>query len=100
MDKQKIIDSHPSLCYNCKWARRPASDENTEKGYVGCAYFAHCENYYEDFVMCIIADASEVGKGWVDLKSPIFGEKSGITTNLQILAKEVKRCNKYEFKEI
>ena len=92
-NKQDIIDKHPSICYNCTNARKPASDENQEIGWVGCAEYFRKENC--DFVY----GSEELGEGWVDLRSPIFGKKSGISTNLQLLTKGVTNCLSFDEKK-
>ncbi len=89
-ERVSIIKSYPSICHTCKSARKPASDENRGKGYVGCAEYARKENY--DYV----GVAKEIATGWVDLKTKIFGDKSGIISNFQLLTLEVESCNKFE----
>lgn len=99
MDNQiNTIKHHSSICYNCIWARKPASDENRDKGYVGCAYFVSIEDHSDNRILSTIIEAEEVAEGWVDLRASVFGEKSGIITNLQILTKNVKSCTKFEEK--
>lgn len=96
MNPEEIKLKHPSICYNCRNARKPASDENQENGYVGCAYFAREQNE-EKYPMSVIGNnTKEVAEGWVDLRARIFGEKSGIITNIQIITLEVKTCNAFE----
>lgn len=36
INKEEIIKKYPSLCYTCKRARRPVSEEFVQQGYVGC----------------------------------------------------------------
>jgi len=92
MEQAEIIKAHPSICYNCIRARKPAADSNLAKGWVGCAEYAEKENF--DF----IKEAKELGEGWVDLRSPVFGSKSGVITNLQLLTLEVKECKAFSNK--
>ncbi len=88
--EEQIIDTTKSICYNCENARKPASDQIMNQGYVGCAEFARKEHY--DFII----EAEELAEGWVDLKTRIFGKKSGVITNLQLLTKEVKTCKEFQ----
>lgn len=85
----KVVDKYPSICYACRNARNPASNGNIEKGYVGCAEFTRKGDY--DFV----GDCKELAEGWVDLRAKIFGEKSGIMTNLQLMTLEVTNCSSF-----
>lgn len=103
MDSEKtelseIIEKHPSICWGCENARKPASDENTKKGYVGCCIRALHGSKVYDFTE--INEADEIGEGWVDLKSQVkLGKGSGIITNMQLLTKGVKSCKQFDFKE-
>jgi len=94
-----VIEKHPSICYNCERARKPASDENTKKGYVGCCLRVVGKRSREDDLTYDweeINEAKEVAEGWVDLKSRVkLGKGSGIITNLMLLTQEVKSCNQY-----
>lgn len=89
----KIQAEHPSICYDCELSRRPASDENIRKGYVGCCLLILSErNKWTE-----VTDATEVGTGWVDLRSRCcVGIGSGIITNEQLVTLEVKSCNKFQ----
>lgn len=93
-----IKEKHPSICYNCDLARKPASDENTKKGYIGCCLRVIGKRSKNDDITCDydeITQAKEVAVGWVDLKSTVkLGKGSGIITNLMLLTLEVKSCNK------
>lgn len=91
MSQEEIIKLHPSLCYQCIHARKPASDEIQNKGYVGCAEYARSDNGNIEFV----GDVKELAEGWVDLRAKIFGIKSGVITNLQLLTLEVKECKSF-----
>ena len=82
--------AHPSICYGCSNARKPASDENRDKGYVGCAEFTRREHYQ------FVSHCKELAEGWVDLGAAVFSERSGIITNLQLLTLEVKKCSSFE----
>lgn len=86
----EVADKYPSICYVCRNARKPAANENREKGYVGCAEFTRKEHYG------FVDEAKELAEGWVDLRARIFGEKSGIITNLQLMTLEVKKCSSFE----
>lgn len=101
-ERENIKEKYPSICYNCYFSRKPASDENRDKGYVGCCIRALEQHQFKggrirDYE--IINEAKEVAEGWVDLRSSVFGEKSGIITDMMLLTKEVKSCDMYEFKE-
>jgi hypothetical protein len=95
----KIKEKHPSICYSCDKARKPASDNNTKKGYVGCCLRvigkrSHGGELTYDWGE--IKEAKEIGEGWVDLKSEIkLGKGSGVITNFMLLTLEVKTCNQY-----
>lgn len=90
MEEKEVIDKYPSLCYTCEHARKPATETNRDIGWVGCAEYArkeHCN---------FVGNAKEIGEGWVDLRASIFGKKSGIITNFQLLTLEVKTCSAYQ----
>lgn len=93
MEQKEIIDKYPSLCYTCEHARKPAAETNRDKGFVGCAQFTRKEHY------AFVQEAEELAEGWVDLRASIFGEKSGIITNFQLLTLEVKICSSYQKRE-
>ncbi len=89
--EEQIIDTTKSICYNCENARKPASDQIMNQGYVGCAEFARKEHY--DFII----EAEELAEGWVDLKSRFtLNRGSGITTNKQLLTVGVKKCKQFQ----
>jgi hypothetical protein len=92
-DTNPVIKLHPSICYKCVNARKPASDENVDEGWVGCAEYARKEHCY------FVEKFKELGEGWVDLKASIFGKRSGVITNLQLLTREVEECNSFELKK-
>lgn len=91
MDKDKIKSDFPSICYNCTRARRPSADSLTEKGYVGCCLRVEtpAKDHWE------VTEGEEIGEGWVDLRSSVFGKSSGMLTNLQLLTKGIKKCNSF-----
>lgn len=92
LNMESIKKEHPSICYNCDLARKPASDENRKNGYVGCCLrVLHPIHFDWDE----ITEAKEVGEGWVDLKARIDGNKSGVISNYQLLTLEVKSCNQF-----
>jgi hypothetical protein len=91
MEKDEIIKTYPSICYHCENARNPASVENLNQGWVGCAQ--GCTNAKE-----LNPEAKEIAEGWVDLKTMPFSEHSGIISNMQTLTKEVVYCSLYEDK--
>ena len=105
MNKEEIIKEHPSLCYNCRNSRKPASDTNIEKGYVGCcAPLKMNISSNEDFALLdyfiekkLNWQLKEAADGWVDLRSNVFGEGSGIITNYQLLTLEVKQCKDFDY---
>lgn len=94
-----IMKKHPSICYSCKRARKPASDENTKKGYVGCCIRVIGKRSKEDDITYDwgeIEEAKEIAEGWVDLRSELkLGKGSGVITNLMLLTLEVKSCKQY-----
>lgn len=90
---QEIKNNFPSICHSCDNARRPASDANTEKGYVGCTAKVYDWSWY-------VAQSKEVAEGWVDLRANIFSESSGLITNYQMLTLMTKKCDKYDFKTL
>ena len=96
IDLDKIKVNYPSLCYNCDLARRPASDENIKKGFVGCSIrVQHKPN--DDHLEII--HVKEIGEGWVDLRSTVDRDKgSGVITNFQLMTLEVSKCNLYQQK--
>jgi len=108
MTKEEIIAKYPSICHSCEHGRKPASDENRDKGYVGCAEFLRKQKHaspngiVEDDDVSFekntffIREAKELGEGWVDLRARVFGQKSGAITNCQLLTLEVSKCDEYE----
>lgn len=96
-DKNQVIAKFPSLCYSCTRARRTAAETLQEEGYTGCCLLAMSSQTSDDFQdLGFIKSASVVATGWVDLRSPVFGDKSGVITNHQIITQEVRLCTKYE----
>ena len=91
MNENQIKKDHPSICYECQNARKPASDENTKKGYVGCS--VRSGKFPKDWD--IIDAGKEVAEGWVDLRAKVFGQSSGLITNYQLITLEVKSCSEY-----
>jgi len=75
ISKEAVMTAHPSICYN------------RDKGYVGCAEYLR-KGETADFIF----DAKELTEGWVDMRAAVFGPKSGIITNLQLMTLEVKKC--------
>lgn len=89
-----IKKAYPSICHNCEHARKPASNDNTRLGYVGCSLRA-IKNRAFDWDQ--IVEAKEIAEGWVDLKSRLSLEKnSGIITNLQLLTIGVTKCLQFD----
>lgn len=86
---EEIKKEYPSICYSCEHSRRPASDENTQIGYVGCVL--RCID--KDYTEIVVGDT--VAEGWVDLRSDVFGNKSGVMTNYQLLTHKIKKCNSF-----
>ncbi len=91
MNKEKIMAKYPSICYGCDHARKPASDENLNKGYVGCCEYLRQQNSY-----LYIKTARELAEGWVDLHAAIFGTRSGTMTNMQLMTLEVSECDEHK----
>lgn len=90
---EEIKEKYPSICYNCRHSRKPASNENTKKGYVGCCIRV-LNNEQLDWTE--INEAEEIGEGWVDLKSDVTLDKgSGVITNFQLLTLKVNSCDQY-----
>lgn len=102
MNIEQIQKDHPSICYDCQYSRRPASDTNTKKGYVGCCLRVigkRGKDAIDTFDHDVIDIAKEIGEGWVDLRSTVFREKgSGFITNFQLITLEVQKCRMYEKK--
>jgi len=99
-EMDKIKEQHPSICYGCELSRKPASDENTKKGWVGCCMRAMTNRMSGDglgYDFHKINNAKEIGEGWVDLKSRVkIGKGSGVITNFQILTLGVESCELFE----
>jgi len=107
-DIRKIREEYPSLCYSCKYARRPSSRENILNGWVGCSILLNdfgardISNDEEliEYVEKNGLDARAFGFGWVNLQSGIeFSKISWIMTNNQLIVNCVKKCGKYEIKK-
>ena len=81
--KEIIQKEYPSLCYSCKKARRAASSDLEQEGYVGCTL---------DIDTYQIQKAEKMVSGWVDLRSAPFNKESGITTNLRLLTLKTRDC--------
>lgn len=95
---KEIQEKFPSICYQCKNNRRPSSEENVKKGYVGCAeYTKRWKNDNND--ISFVTEGEFLGEGWVDLRSYVFGKPSGISTNFQLVTKEIKSCREFVQKE-
>lgn len=92
-EKDKIINKYSSICYCCKNARKPWSNNLRDKGYVGCCGRAF--DYPHTFDYDVILEGKEVAEGWVDLKSGIFGKGSGVVTNYQMITFMIKLCNQF-----
>jgi len=86
-EQENIKKKYPSICYSCDNSRKTWSENLMKEGNVGCCIYATSSMGVEG-----ILEAKQIAEGWVDLRSPIFGEKSGVTTNMQIITKEVKKC--------
>lgn len=95
---EKIKEQFPSICYNCEHNRRPTSDSNTERGYVGCAEYAR-RMKYDNTSIDFIEEGVEAGEGWVDLRANVFSKSSGIDTNFQLLTKQIKVCTEFSKKK-
>lgn len=101
-DKNQIQEEHPSICYNCQWARKVA-DTNEQKGYVGCVLrlLGNGEKYdYNE-----ITKAKEIAEGWVYTKRRPFQERykgfgSGVMTNFQLITLEVSDCKQFKENEL
>lgn len=97
----EIKFKHPSICHTCDKARKPASDENTRKGFVGCSLRVIGKRFRNDddtYDWTEIEEATEVAEGWVDLKSRlVLGNGSGIISNYMLLTLEVTSCRQYKF---
>lgn len=92
-EQNEIISKYPSICYYCNNARKPWSDELRNEGYVGCC--GRVLDYPNEFDYDVILEGKEVAEGWVDLKSNIFGNGSGIATNYQLITFKIKKCRKF-----
>lgn len=85
-----ITSERPSKCYSCEHARKPASEQLQNQGYVGCAVYTRTNSI--DHVI----ESKEGVEGWVDLRARPFGDKSGVITNLQLMTLETKICTAYQ----
>lgn len=92
-ESEKLQEDFPSMCWKCVNARKPAAESNRDKGYVGCAEYVRRDHHE------FISNAKELAEGWVDLRSRIFGEKSGIITNCQLLTFGVNKCSAFELEK-
>ncbi len=99
----EIKNEFPSICYGCKKARKPASNENVELGFVGCALratekpmsFSDGRDPVYDWDE--ITEAHTIGTGWVDLRAPIgFMPSNTMITNDMIMTKMVTKCRQLE----
>lgn len=104
MDKKEIIEKFPSLCYKCKRARKPVSEDFVQKGYVGCTLFAE-EHVPSKSQFEIVSDieSEEQYTGWVYLKQGIFQEKVGFMGgtwfNDQLMTVKTSKCSFYEVED-
>jgi len=100
MESQEVMEQFPSICYTCSKARKPASIENREKGWVGCSLrvIGVCGPHSSIcFDVDEIGEAKELAEGWVDLRSRVFSDKSsGVISNYQILTLGVNSCRQYD----
>ena len=90
MKENEVKEKFPSICHNCEFARRPASDKNRDKGYVGCAKFLEKQSHG------FVTEGEELAEGWVDLKARVFSKPSGVITNYQLLTLGIKKCKLFE----
>lgn len=101
INKEEIIKKYPSLCYTCKRARRPVSEEFVQQGYVGCTLLVE-ERYHQVPIQDLVSNikSSEQFTGWVYLKRGIFqnytGFMTGVWTNDQLMTKGTSSCKYYE----
>ena len=101
INKKEIIKKYPSLCYTCKRARRPVSEEFVQQGYVGCTLRVE-EQYHNLTIHDITNDveAEEMYTGWVYLKQSIFKDNNGFMsktwTNDQLMTVKTQKCKYYE----
>lgn len=85
----EIPEKFPSLCYGCQNARKPAADSNRLIGWVGCTQSPALADSQ-------IRDCDNMGEGWVDLRSRVFGDSSGVTTNCRLLTFQVRDCKSFQ----
>ena len=90
LDEETVSAKYPSICYTCKNSRKTWSIALQNNGYVGCCSYVKYDCSHE-----IVESAYEIAEGWVDLRSRPFTKPSGITTNIQLITKETKKCSKY-----
>ena len=93
---EEVVKKYPSICYECENARKTASEEIEQGGYVGCCMFVRNDNDSIDF----IEDAVEVAEGWVDLRARPFSKGSGIISNLQLITLKVTKCHHFKQREL
>lgn len=86
-DIEEIKIKYPSMCYDCYYARQPASLDNLKDGWVGCAI-----GLQENIVPLI--NISEIeGEGWISNSAIDSKYKGGMLFNDQLLTKCTKKCN-------
>ena len=101
MDSKEIIKEFPSICYSCKRARKPVSENFVKQGYVGCTIFAEESRANKSQIELVAEIKSEYQcTGWVYLKQGIFQEKPGFMGgtwyNDQLMTVKTEKCPFYE----
>lgn len=94
-DADLSLDSNSnSICKNCVYSRKVASNELQEKGYIGCSLREQNIVFNENDV-CTKGDLLE---GWVDLRSEWNGTSSGIISNFQFITLNCQACKYFSKK--
>lgn len=102
--------SNPSICHNCIHARKPASKELAEEGYIGCAkHLDLCQDprdhdvivmSQEEAAKAMIMDlcAEAAATGWVMPCRLDSIEPAGVMVNGVLMVKRCTRCHWHEKK--
>lgn len=79
-----------SICKNCYYHRKPASDTNIEKGWIGCAIRLRedHQNHHELNITCEVQ-----GEGWI--RNCYLDSHTGHLINFQLLHKNVTSCGNF-----
>lgn len=105
-----MMRSNPSICHNCIHARKPASKELAEEGYIGCAkHIQLCQDPRDHDVIIMSQDeaakmmvadirAKAAATGWVMPSRLDSKESAGISVNGVLMVKRCTKCLWHEKK--